>query len=112
VGVVEPVTIDRTARSDWTESVISQLACLNLIQAAPEPWRKSNRSDTWAGNAILKLTKQDDEATARRFAGAMLERLEEDGYLTITTTKLKNGRAVDSYLIDEEKMAEISQSMN
>jgi hypothetical protein len=112
VGVVEPVTIDRTARSDWTESVISQLACLNLIQAAPEPWRKSSQAEGWAGNAILKLTKQDDEATAKRFAGAMLERLEEDGYLIITTSKTQRGREVESYMIDEEKMAEISQSLN
>jgi hypothetical protein len=111
VGVVEPVTIDRTAQSDWTESVISQLACLNLIQKAPEPWRKDKRSTEWAGLPLLKMTKQDDDGTSRRFAGAMLERLEEDGYLTIYQFKLKNGRSVAAYNIDEDRMAEISQSL-
>jgi hypothetical protein len=59
----------------------------------------------------LKATGQSDPATAKKFATAMLECLEEAGTLTIYNVKAPNGQDRPCYLVDNEKLAEIRANL-
>ena len=110
VGVVEPTVLDRSAMTDWADSLASQMECLDLISTkAMEPWRKDPRSADWVGACLLRSTGQKDDASAKRFVMAMLERLEEDGFLTIYQIKSPNGTKRPCYQINQDRVDEIRE---
>ena len=87
---------------------MNHLMCLDLIEAnAPEPWRKSLRAADWVGAAILEHTGQTNETTAKKFAIAMVERLEDEGYLVEYMLKDRSGQDRPCYNLNAQKLAEI-----
>jgi hypothetical protein len=96
--------------TDWADSLASQMECLELISTtAMEPWRKDPRSTDWVGACLLRATGQKDEGSAKRFVMAMLERLEEDGFLTLYHIKAPNGQSRPCYQINQDRVDEIRE---
>lgn len=58
---------------------------------------------------MLRATEQKDEGTAKRFAIAMLERLEEDDFLTIYHITSRNGAKRPCYNINQDRVDEIRE---
>ena len=106
---------------------ISILTCSGNAVAAKTHGRKPDGSPTTKGfsagkyfshkevgfadlrGLLLRSTEQKDQGSAKRFVMAMLERLEEDGFLTLYHIKAPNGQSRPCYNINQDRVDEIRE---